>query len=445
MKRLTDRLGDAAVRYQEIDVPELSTHLTSTRKSPMKLNSQYMIVLIAATQLSDKDLSNIVQLSQRDHTKVYLVIAPTLPNDQMRYLSDQAAENSLTQMAGWHDNPELLQRYFDAIWQAVIPPISASSNTPDSAEATLPHTASYTADTRPNLPPDRPETGDDQRDYRAFSPPRLSQRSSILNRGQRDIVDLEETQFVNDVIYGFREPIAQPYPYPHVDVQTMAGLHVGEDDWVMTGASIRGRSHQHDGTYRDDAFRVEVMGGWHVIAVADGAGSAPFSRITANHSVNAAVDTLRRFAPSGIGRDPEQALKNVQRAIEVAMSEVVRTQRDWTAHLNVTPKQTYTTFMLLVHQPLADGTCVIGRWHVGDGFICAFSEDERFSPLTEGDHGAEASTTYFVLSFSDAELARRILVDHLPLRVNCFAVMTDGIEDDLKPSTEAYDLSLIHI
>lgn len=44
-------------------------------------------------------------------------------------------------------------------------------------------------------------------------------------------------------------------------------------------ASKRGRSHAHSGTFRDDDFLVKNLpDGWAVIAVADGAGSAKFSR-----------------------------------------------------------------------------------------------------------------------------------------------------------------------
>lgn len=44
-------------------------------------------------------------------------------------------------------------------------------------------------------------------------------------------------------------------------------------------ASKRGRSHAHDGTFRDDDFAVKkLVDGWEIVAVADGAGSAKYAR-----------------------------------------------------------------------------------------------------------------------------------------------------------------------
>lgn len=48
----------------------------------------------------------------------------------------------------------------------------------------------------------------------------------------------------------------------------------------VVAASKRGRSHAQDGKYRDDHFRIraDAATGWHILVVADGAGSAELSR-----------------------------------------------------------------------------------------------------------------------------------------------------------------------
>ncbi|MBF0257650.1 MAG: protein phosphatase 2C domain-containing protein [Desulfamplus sp.] len=53
-----------------------------------------------------------------------------------------------------------------------------------------------------------------------------------------------------------------------------------EDGWKMVGASKRGRSHAHEGKCRDDHFLISFLSSkkWHILAVADGAGSAALSR-----------------------------------------------------------------------------------------------------------------------------------------------------------------------
>ncbi|MDR0549134.1 MAG: protein phosphatase 2C domain-containing protein [Deltaproteobacteria bacterium] len=49
---------------------------------------------------------------------------------------------------------------------------------------------------------------------------------------------------------------------------------------IVVAASCRGRSHAHEGKPRDDsfAFNVDPATGWNIVAVADGAGSAKYSR-----------------------------------------------------------------------------------------------------------------------------------------------------------------------
>ncbi len=49
--------------------------------------------------------------------------------------------------------------------------------------------------------------------------------------------------------------------------------------WNLLGASVRGKLHAHQAQWRDDAFAWQQAGDWTCIAVADGAGSAPLSRV----------------------------------------------------------------------------------------------------------------------------------------------------------------------
>lgn len=54
----------------------------------------------------------------------------------------------------------------------------------------------------------------------------------------------------------------------------------GKPQKDIVAASQRGRSHAHEGNPRDDHYRVEYLEdcGWYIMAVADGAGSAKYSR-----------------------------------------------------------------------------------------------------------------------------------------------------------------------
>ncbi len=99
-------------------------------------------------------------------------------------------------------------------------------------------------------------------------------------------------------------PFDAPYPKPHSAAQQLAG---GQ----LLAASRRGRSHEHAGSFRDDDFFLaqdaqdsqdsqELVSGWSVLLVADGAGSAQCSREGARLAVQMAGEYLRqKLAPSG--------------------------------------------------------------------------------------------------------------------------------------------------
>jgi hypothetical protein len=245
--------------------------------------------------------------------------------------------------------------------------------------------------------------------------------------------------YLKDILYTYieppvgRDPLQSP---PMKDHDAVRGVTTRGVRWAMAAASIRGRSHQQKGTYRDDAFKIAHEGNWHILAVADGAGSAEWSRVTANASVRVAVETLKRHARP-VSDDPQEAGTRMKRALQDAIRKVHSEHESQTRQLNAKKNQTYATFLLVVHQPFPDGSCLVGTIHVGDGLIVGANDDE-FIQLTTGEHGSDASTTYFVLSFTADELANRVQVGYRETPFTLIGLMTDGIEDDLKPSTEDY-------
>ena len=79
-------------------------------------------------------------------------------------------------------------------------------------------------------------------------------------------------------------------PYPKANTDS-GYISIGNGRRILA-ASRRGRSHAQDGRYRDDDFRLHYdhSSGWSVLAVADGAGSAIFSREGSRLACIAAVD-----------------------------------------------------------------------------------------------------------------------------------------------------------
>jgi len=214
------------------------------------------------------------------------------------------------------------------------------------------------------------------------------------------------------------------------------GVTVSNQAWVLAGASRRGYSHWDQGTPRDDAFALGAAHPWNIIAVSDGAGTAEHSRVTANQSVQLAVRRMEEYAQHA-PTSPKEAVEYVRQCLQRTIRDVYRAQKDFTEDHNFDKKDTYCTFILLVHQPINDETCVFGHVHIGDGYVWAINSEQKGKPLTQGDHGEVSNEAYFVLSFSEDQVVARAQA----FRTNAiefFMVVTDGIEEDLKPSSREY-------
>jgi hypothetical protein len=102
-------------------------------------------------------------------------------------------------------------------------------------------------------------------------------------------------------------------------------------EWRLFGASRRGRSHAHAGTYREDAFEFAGIAScasksW-AIAVADGAGSCPLSRVGARIAVTAVIRSISKEGP--LSDDPTTALNyHVQHALSEIRREALRRECD---------------------------------------------------------------------------------------------------------------------
>lgn len=66
-------------------------------------------------------------------------------------------------------------------------------------------------------------------------------------------------------------------------------------DKKIVVSSKRGRSHAHNGTFRDDDFLVKVLpDDWSIVAVADGAGSAKYSRAGSKYACNSIIESFEK-------------------------------------------------------------------------------------------------------------------------------------------------------
>ena len=234
---------------------------------------------------------------------------------------------------------------------------------------------------------------------------------------------------------------------PHWKPDRAAETRSGEDGLVIA-ASRRGRAHAHEGACRDDDFALHVApgaGGWHVLAVADGAGSAPLSRAGSAAACGAARAALARSLTDDT-TDPTQPLLDAARTAASAVATLAadegRAVGDYA-----------TTLLLAVARRQEDrregdrreGDRREGRWEfaafcVGDGAVVLYDAeaDEGMGeavPLCRPDGGEFAGQTRFLdAALLDApDAGRRVFAATRP-RFTALVAMTDGVTDPKFPT-----------
>ncbi|WP_295583846.1 PP2C family serine/threonine-protein phosphatase [uncultured Lamprocystis sp.] len=223
----------------------------------------------------------------------------------------------------------------------------------------------------------------------------------------------------------------------------------------MVAASKRGRSHAHVGSFRDDDFAVASFEGWNILAVADGAGSAKYSRIGSRLAVSTAVATMKEKvigdqgdelsdAPATMSQNPVAGNIPAYHILGAAAFSAMKAIELEAAAKGNAIKDYSTTLILALHKSTSFGELIATFW-VGDGAVAVYSRETRLLKiLGEGDSGDYAGQTRFLdtaLVSDSREISKRIRVELLP-RFDTLALMTDGVTD---PKFETdHNLASIH-
>lgn len=226
----------------------------------------------------------------------------------------------------------------------------------------------------------------------------------------------------------------------------------------IIAASQRGRSHAHEGSCRDDDFlvRYDEATGWHLLAAADGAGSAKFSRkgslIACEKAIahmgewlsketailNAAVEKFLGSAERDIRHLQSQAYGWLGGAAFEALKAIKAEaeQRDPPASV----RDFHTTLLLAAAKPTTDGWLIIS-WSVGDGGIAALHGDGEPVSLCTPDSGDFSGQTVFLTGpgvlKTGEDYVKRIHVQLLPDFTALF-LLTDGITDPKFPTDASF-------
>ncbi|MCU0648043.1 MAG: protein phosphatase 2C domain-containing protein [Gemmatimonadaceae bacterium] len=203
-------------------------------------------------------------------------------------------------------------------------------------------------------------------------------------------------------------------------------LDIGMAGWRVVGASRRGRLHAHRAEHREDAMaQVAWKHGW-VVAVADGAGSAPLSRLGAELAVRCVIDTLVTRTVHDPVRDVVAALSD---ATQRAIARVSRLATD----AAIDPRHlrcTLLTAAVIRVDGREEGACA----QVGDGVIATVSRDGVVRRVGEGDAGEySGEVACFVPDPCAAARAAATCTRFDAAQCDAVLIASDGVEDPFYP------------
>ncbi|MDR1895848.1 MAG: protein phosphatase 2C domain-containing protein [Prevotellaceae bacterium] len=216
----------------------------------------------------------------------------------------------------------------------------------------------------------------------------------------------------------------------------------------MVAASQRGRSHAHEGKPRDDHFKLSFNheSEWYVMVVADGAGSARYSREGSriacetvieycNEKIAANKETFEQRIKT-FHNDPSQEMRNEVGKIlyEIAGHAAFTAYKNIVAESKAkgAPLKDYSTTLILSVCKRFDFGWFVGAFWVGDGGIGIYGKENGFLKiLGEADGGEFAGQTRFLTMqeiMQSAEIYRRLRFDIVP-DFTALILMTDGVTD----------------
>ncbi len=243
-----------------------------------------------------------------------------------------------------------------------------------------------------------------------------------------------------------------PYWKPDCALQFLkvesTGLLLKTERKDVVAASQRGRSHAHEGIYRDDDFGMDYNKNtnWYVIAVADGAGSCKASRKGSQIACETVVSVSKQQLEIQ-HKDFEHLIRELKRdgsdvnrkkmgdaLYGILGTAVFRAYKNIEEEALNSGKQTKdfsTTLIVSICKKFKFGWFVAAFW-VGDGGIGIYHQKSRFlRVLGESDGGEFAGQTRFLTMpeiTQPAELYRRLRFDIVE-DFTALILMSDGITD----------------
>lgn len=213
-------------------------------------------------------------------------------------------------------------------------------------------------------------------------------------------------------------------------------------------ASQRGRSHAQEGKPRDDDFAVNYLKehDWYILVVADGAGSAKYSRKGSEIACKTVLEVCESLIKSN-HKDFEHLIKEFSLAkseenrkkmgdsfysiLGNAVFKSLKNIEIEAKKANRPTKEFATTLIVAICKKFKFGWFVGAFW-VGDGGLGIYNKETRFLKiLGESDGGEFAGQTRFLTMpeiTQPNELYRRLRFDIVD-DFTALVLMTDGVTD----------------
>lgn len=221
----------------------------------------------------------------------------------------------------------------------------------------------------------------------------------------------------------------------------------------IIAARKRGRSHAHVGSCCDDDYYIQYIpdDGWYMAIVADGAGSAKYSR----QGSRVAVRTSGNFLKQALSREGGEKVASAVTALQAAQGTDVETARrvlhnalyttvGHAAHgamkalfeeaqkrpdIIHSVKELSTTLLIGIARKFGSQWLCAAYW-VGDGAVGVYQKDGSIELLGEVDAGEYSGQTRFL----DAnEVSQEALLKRTRFTLcddfTAFILMTDGVSD----------------
>jgi serine/threonine protein phosphatase PrpC len=229
----------------------------------------------------------------------------------------------------------------------------------------------------------------------------------------------------------------------------VTALHEDIAGKKLVVSSKRGRSHAHEGKFRDDGFDFAFFEdtGWGVIAVSDGAGSAKYSRKGSAIACETIIDFFRNQVTAEQYAAFDEAIENAHTAKneenQKKLSAFVIDYIGRAAHMahkkigeeataNAAVMKDYAaTLIFSIIKKFGFGYCIASFW-VGDGGIGIYDkEKQEVTVLGVADGGEYAGQTRF-LTMPEI-FANNAHISRIKLKIvenfTALVLMTDGISD----------------